>query len=280
MRDENVHMSEAHKNDHSLLDEFAFEALSGYHQKLVWKKKQLHKLFGEEFYNQYIRVGILVEDDVLDCDVIRVEEFHDQYNVEVRFYHKLFCEWYAAHYLARNVSKLSSNAAQLLGNLDPFDLQYVYRFACGLNKDASEHIIKYLQRTDEGQKFAILCILEQEDNMQDCVEIVKKLVSYNVEIHQNDNRLLQRSTLQILEFSSNKEIPITCLYLNKSYKECEGSNIVLHSGITLTYPSTLQHLKIEMGKDEETCEPKSLSEEEINAIFQYVLRCRAFKKLS
>ncbi|PIK46889.1 hypothetical protein BSL78_16236 [Apostichopus japonicus] len=217
MRDENVKMSEAHENDHSLLDKVAFEALSGYRQKIVWKKEQLRKLFGEEFYNQYIRVGILVEDDVLDCDAGRAAEFHAQYIVE---------------------------------------------------------------RTDEGQKFAILCILEQEDNMQNLVEIVTKLVSNNVEIHQYDSRLLQRSTLQILEFASKKKIPITCLNLKQSYKKCEESNIVLHSGLTLTYLSTLENMQIEMEKDGERQEPKSLSEEEIKAIFKYVIRSRTFKKLS
>ncbi|PIK58845.1 hypothetical protein BSL78_04247 [Apostichopus japonicus] len=177
-------MSEAHENDHSLLDEVAFEALSGYSKKIVWKKEQLRNLFGEEFYNQYIRVGILVEDDVLDCDDGRVAEFHAQYIVE------------------------------------------------------------------------------------------------NVEIHQNDSRLLQRSTLQILEFASKKEIPINCLNLNKSFKECEESNIVLHSGLTLTYLSTLENMQIDMEKDGERQEPKSLSEEEIKAIFKYVIRSRTFKKLS
>ncbi|PIK43847.1 hypothetical protein BSL78_19289, partial [Apostichopus japonicus] len=157
MRDENVQMSEAHENDHSLLDEVAFEALSGYSKKIVWKKEQLRNLFGEEFYNQYIRVGILVEDDVLDCDDGRVAEFHAQYIVE---------------------------------------------------------------------------------------------------------------------------IPINCLNLNKSFKECEESNIVLHSGLTLTFLSTLENMQIEMEKDGERQKPKSLSEEEIKAIFKYVIRSRTFKTLS
>ncbi|XP_071851517.1 uncharacterized protein [Apostichopus japonicus] len=244
MRDENVKMSEAHENDHSLLDKVAFEALSGYSKKIVWKKEQLRNLFGEEFYNQYIRVGILVEDDVLDCDDGRVAEFHAQYIVEVRFYHKLFCEWYAAHYLARNVSKLSSNADQLLGNLDPFDLQYVYRFACGLNKDTSEHIIKYLQRTDERKKFAILCIQEGDDNMQNYVESVTKLVSNNVDIHEKDSRLLQRLTLHILEFASKKEIPISCLYLYESFSKIDAGDVILHSGLRLPCPVSVKQIVI------------------------------------
>ncbi|PIK35678.1 hypothetical protein BSL78_27495, partial [Apostichopus japonicus] len=179
----------------------------------------------------------------------------------------------------KKVSKLSSNADQLLGNLDPYDLQYVYRFACGLNKDASEHIIKYLQRTDEGQKFAILCILEQEDNMQNLVEIVTKLVSNNVEIHQYDSRLLQRSTLQILEFASKKKIPITCLNLKQSYKKCEESNIVLHSGLTLTYLSTLENMQIEMEKDGRG-RNRSHYRRKKSKQYSNMIRSRTFKKLS
>ena len=68
---------------------------------IVWKKYELIERLGQEFYDQYIRVGILVEEQVID-DIYRSDSAStDQYQREVRFYHKVFCEWYAAHHLAK-----------------------------------------------------------------------------------------------------------------------------------------------------------------------------------
>ncbi|PIK47939.1 hypothetical protein BSL78_15209 [Apostichopus japonicus] len=278
MKDENVTTFQLFEANHSKLDEIAFKALCGKDQSIVWKKHKICKALGEAFYNQYVRIGILVEEEVLDMFSMPDEMGNIRSTVEVRFYHKLFCEWYAAHHLAMKITKLLSITSAVLANLDPFDLQYVYRFACGLNKAAARNIIKYLQKNNEGQKFAMLCILEQEGDKDELLESVTELVSNIITINVNDSKLLQRSVTQILEFASKKEIPITSVCLNKSFKECEGDVIILHSGLRLTQLLTVEEIHIET--EQVNMKPRILTEEDVTKIFRYGLRSEHVKNLS
>ncbi|PIK53178.1 hypothetical protein BSL78_09931 [Apostichopus japonicus] len=278
MKDENVTTFQLFEANHSKLDEIAFKALCGKDQMIIWKKQKICKALGEAFYNQYVRIGILVEEEVLDMFSMPDAMGNIRSTVEVRFYHKLFCEWYAAHHLAKKITKLISITSAMLANLDPFDLQYVYRFACGLNKAAARNIIKHLQKTNEGQKFAMLCILEQEGDNDELLESVTELVSDSITINVNDSKLLQRSVTQILEFASKKEIPITSVCLNKSFKECEGDVIILHSGLRLTQLLTVEKIHIET--EQVNTKPRILTEEDVTKIFRYGLRSEHLKDLS
>ncbi|XP_071852014.1 uncharacterized protein [Apostichopus japonicus] len=278
MKDENVTTFKLFESNHSKLDEIAFKALSRKNQRIVWKKQNICKALGEAFYNQYVRIGILVEEEVLDMFSMPDAMGNMRSTVEVRFYHKLFCEWYAAHHLAMKVTKRLSISSAMLANLDPFDLQYVYRFACGLNKAAAQIIIKHLQKTNEGQKFAMLCILEQEGDNDELLESVTELVSNGVTVNVNDSKLLQRSVTQILEFASKKEIPITSVCLNKSFKECEEDVIVLHSGLRLNQLLTAEKIHIETEQVNE--EPRILTEKDVTSMLRYGLRSEHLKELS
>ncbi|PIK46892.1 hypothetical protein BSL78_16239 [Apostichopus japonicus] len=154
--------------EHDELNKVAFEALSGRNQLIVWDSTSMRKRLGDDFYQQYLKTGIFFEEEVPTGDQFL-------YKNEVSFYHKLFCEWYAAHYIADYLSQESSTSAQqksdvaeLLHCLDPFELHYVYRFACGLNKTASGKIVNYLQDNLKHEKFAMMCMLEQDYKMKDC----------------------------------------------------------------------------------------------------------------
>ncbi|KAJ8050840.1 NLR family CARD domain-containing protein 4 [Holothuria leucospilota] len=161
---------EKFEQNHCELDKVAFEALGGNNQSIVWTKQELSKEIGQEFYKKYCRTGILVEEEVMkmidDPNFITSGPIH--YTTEVRFYHKLFCEWYAAHYLAEYLKQCTSaDLNKFLPQLHPYNLQYLYRFTCGLNPDSAEKIIDYLTKMEGGDKFAILCILEQSGKVDD-----------------------------------------------------------------------------------------------------------------
>ncbi|PIK40546.1 putative NLR family CARD domain-containing protein 4 [Apostichopus japonicus] len=207
MKDENVTNFELFEHEHKLLDKIVFEALSGKNQKLLWNREQLRNQLGHEFYDQYLRIGIFVEEEVLNIADTPNVQIHIQYNTEVHFYHKTFCEWYAAHYVAEQLSSGNIDCIDyFLQNVDPFDLQYLYRFACGLNKIAAKKIIQYLQQKNESKKFAILCMLEQEDKTERFLNSVSSLVSSEVTyFNEDDSKLLQRSTLQILDIASKHQ---------------------------------------------------------------------------
>ncbi|PIK42680.1 hypothetical protein BSL78_20463 [Apostichopus japonicus] len=210
MKDENVANFELLENEHKVLDKIAFEALSGKNQKLVWNREQLRNQLGNEFYDQYLRIGIFVAEEVLTIADPPNAQDHIQYNTEVHFYHKTVCEWYAAHYVAEELSDGKSDCIdEFLQNLNPFDLQYLYRFACGLNKIAGEKIIQYLQQNKESKKFAILCMLEHEDKTDRFIKTVSDLVSSEkTYIRREDSKLLQRSTLQILDVASKNQVSL------------------------------------------------------------------------
>lgn len=176
MKDTNVVVSRIPETEHTELDRLAFEALCGEKRTMVWEKEYIRDRLSKNFYDHYVSIGILIEEDVLYVDNMIFKD-HIQYRTQVMFYHKLFCEWYAAHHLTNliasddiktsdwlqdlhgesNIESSYSFIEEILRDLDPFDLQYVYRFSCGLNYKGSEKIIDYLQNRNEYVQFAILC---------------------------------------------------------------------------------------------------------------------------
>ncbi|PIK47938.1 hypothetical protein BSL78_15208 [Apostichopus japonicus] len=161
-------------NDHSIIPDYPklnkllFDALTGKNQQIVWQKNDFKNNVGDVGYNELITIGILIEDDILKVNYkpgMAAVPFFQQTTV-VRFYHKLFAEWYAANYLSKCAGRMFP---LLLRNkfkkINPVDLQFVFRFACGLNKKASSRIIKYLKGMEDGQSFASLCFFEQVGEM-------------------------------------------------------------------------------------------------------------------
>ncbi|XP_071851079.1 uncharacterized protein [Apostichopus japonicus] len=276
MKDENVQKFELLENEHKALDKIAFEALSRKKQKIVWDKEKLRNELGCEFYDRYFRIGILVEEEVLDIADEVSDESHIQYKKEVRFYHKLFCEWYAAYYVAECLSATSTeNVHSFLDKLDPFELQYLYRFVCGLDKIAAEKVIQYLQSKDDGKKFAVLCMLEQEEKTENFIKRVSDLVSSGVtSIGSDESKLLQRSTLQILGVASKHKIPVSCLVLDKSFANADQNEITLKSGLRVPIMLLLEKLEIRMEKGIE------VTQEELLSVWRYVQQCQKLKRLS
>lgn len=213
MKDENVQKIELRESNHKALDKLAFKAVSGQVQKVVWDRHKVLSDVGEDFYEQYIRTGILVEEEVLEVGDTFQEGTHIGYKTEVRFFHKLFCEWYAAYHLTEMISDNNVNLINTLQGVDPSDLQYVYRFACGLNKFALTKIIRYLCRENDTEKLMILCMLEQEDRTGTYVTAVEHLLASGApSISHEDNNLLQRSAIQILEFAATHQVYIKSLH--------------------------------------------------------------------
>ncbi|PIK46266.1 hypothetical protein BSL78_16873 [Apostichopus japonicus] len=270
---------------HNELNKVAFEALSGDKQDIQWGSEILQKRLGEDFYDLYNHIGILVEEEVLEN--VPQSVVHMQYTKKVRFYHKLFCEWYAAHYIASVLSETNniSNSEReyedmdkLLSNMDPFDLQYVYRFACGLNKSASDKIIRYLQESVKDQRFAALCFLEQVEQTDDITDAIKQMVSKPVKISADDSNLLQRSTLQILEFATKMQVPISCVHLNKSCDQFDKASFVLKSGLMLPKLLTVEKILIEIAQNGR--EPRTLGKDELTQIFNLGMDSQQLKELS
>ncbi|KAJ8047411.1 NLR family CARD domain-containing protein 4 [Holothuria leucospilota] len=205
MEDTNVKKYDLLEKEHSALDKLAFEGLLC--GKIVWEKEDLCQRLGNDFYDQYVRIGILVEDEVLDFSE------YIEYKTEVRFYHKLFCEWYAAYHLSeyalRNELTLESQGPNCydLVNLSPSNVQYTYRFACGLNHRAGEKLIGYLKTREDADKCVILCVLELGGKEAQTVLLkTRDLCSQEVKIRADDSHLFQRSIMMFLEVATTNKV--------------------------------------------------------------------------
>ncbi|XP_071831746.1 uncharacterized protein [Apostichopus japonicus] len=259
-----------HEMEHRDLDKIAFEGLNKKNQQLSWIKTGFRQRVGPESYDQYILIGILVEEDVVSDDSTGDNVL---FTMMVRFYHKLFCEWYAAHHLV-TLLKNTHDLSDILRFLDPFDLQYLFRFACGLDPDAGKKLINHLKRLRGGDKFAILCILEQTGDVNDIMDSVKELCSRDVIIWEGDSALLQRSTTQLLEIASKNHIPIYRVDLEYCSPRVDesGLNLILESGLSLSILSSLQKLQI--------WDDRRLTNEELAAIVSYSSQCTSLKELT
>ncbi|XP_071850910.1 uncharacterized protein [Apostichopus japonicus] len=255
------------------LHRIAFEGLTQRKQQLAWKKTYLVSELGQEFYDYYINLGMLAQEVVPDFSQVL-------YLIEARISHKIICEFYASHHLVRILSEGTSSAAssinvkETLNSINPLDLQYVYRFACGLDKSAADIIIKHLQKTKEGRQFAILCMLEQEEKSDQFLQSVKDLVSSPVSISKFDAILLQRSTIQVLKLASADQIPISWVnlfYCSPRVDE-SGLNLILQSGLSLSILSSLQKLVVGDSFG-------SLTNEELATILSYCSQCTSLKEL-
>ncbi|XP_071851529.1 NLR family CARD domain-containing protein 4-like [Apostichopus japonicus] len=271
-----VSYSVEYENNHFELDKVAFEGLNKENQQITWNKKQLCKRLGKQFYDMYLRVGILVEEEILEDSKRETSSGDIKTNTEVRFYHKIFCEWFASFRLAI-VTANANNAfelEQIIGNMDPFDLQYVFRFACGLSRKAARNIIEYLKKQKDCDKFAILCILEQNGDIEEIRKTVTELCSKEVIINRDDSNLLQRSTVQLLQIASSHDIPISDLRLEWSFSKVDNNTIILRSGIALPSLSSLEELCVNAGTDK-----PELTEEDIVGLLNYALPSEKFRKL-
>ncbi|PIK51965.1 hypothetical protein BSL78_11173 [Apostichopus japonicus] len=258
--------------DHGKLNKLAFEGLCTKKQHIAWSKEYLCQVLGNEFYDHYIFVGILVGEEVLDIDgEDTIAEEDTKVRIEVRFYHKLVCEWYASFRVTEiAVTQSETELKTILDKLDPFDLQYLFRFACGLNQLAGSKIIKYLMNRKDGEKFAILCILEQKGTVESIEDTVSALCSKRMQIHENESKLLQRSTIQLLEIASSHGIRISNLYLNWSLREVVRGVVNLTSGLCIQALTTLEKISISA---------KELSENDVAELLRYGQQAESFKEL-
>lgn len=290
-----------------MLNKEAFESLNGNSQQRSWQSEKLLERLGQDLYDQYVRAGILVEEEV--CDISdnhsSLECTHLRKVMTVRFYHHLFREWFAANYLVKKISKFTrlskrssglgsayscnqiikggskpantriKDIESLLNEIKPFHRQYIYRFVCGLDRDCAVTIAEYLQDKRYNKCFIILCIMEQVENIESILKNVASLCSTDIFILFTDTVLQQKSTIELLNIASNNKIPISKVRLIDSFKKVNFPNesIQLQSELQLSPLTTLK--EIEIGMKEET-----LTEKEFEEILKYLSKCPQLEKLS
>ncbi|PIK40448.1 hypothetical protein BSL78_22704 [Apostichopus japonicus] len=149
----------------------AFDGLTQTNQQLSWEKTYLVSELGQEFYDNYINLGMLAQEVVFDIRKGR-------YKTVARIWHKIICEFYASRHLVWILSEGASSAAspinvkETLNSINPLDLQYVYRFACGLNKSAADIIVKHLQETKRDVSLlSFACLNKKKSHTNLCSQL-------------------------------------------------------------------------------------------------------------
>lgn len=256
---------------------FAFYSLLGNAKKFTWSENEVLEKIENDTFDCLLRMGIFVTEEVQS----NLEELGPSalierpYRKEVRFFNKFFCEWFAALYLAKHVRPLFSiYKRDIAKKLDPFDFQYLYRFACGLDVQAAE-IINFQLLGDDHLRFKILCMLEQTRMNELSRDIVQNIVSASITFKEDDSKLLQVSTIQLLEIASKNKISVPGAHVQavcKSFSMVKGG-IVLNSGFIIPTLTTLKELRISrLGRE--------VTSQEVLESFRYALQCAKLETLS
>lgn len=275
--EENVDKYDLGEDDHSKLDKEAFKALSDSTRSIVWYEQELSGNIGNELYQTYVDIGILKEEcivDISDDPSTPITE-HIKTKKKVRFQNKLFCEWYAAHYLSVHIEENpSDDLNNLLQNLDPNDVHYLYRFSCGLSKTSEERIVQYLQTLDDGDKFVILCLLEQTGQIDRIRDSIRRLCFEGVIISGHDSLILQRAHVLLLEIASLNKIPIEYVCLHNCVQSVDASRttIITSTGLAFSNTVAVKWLIIELSN-------RDMSNQEARHLIKFSLNCKELKIL-
>ncbi|PIK37701.1 hypothetical protein BSL78_25463 [Apostichopus japonicus] len=263
--------------EYSKLNRLAFDGLTGKTQMIAWPKHNFIDSVGKDCYEELSYIGIIIVDEAHEI-INEPKEYHIHHikrSESVRFYHKLFAEWYAAMYLSSYAGSfwpfwLKYN----LNKINPVDLQFVFRFACGLNKKASSRIIKYLKSVEGGASFASLCLLEQPDDPEEVLKTVRGLCSDGMIIRSSDSRLLQRSNIQLLDIASRKKIQVPFLQLDHSFKVAHQKDVTLESGLSLPVLLSIEKLVFTTQAEHE------ISQENMLGVVRYGQQCLQLKTIA
>ncbi|KAJ8051018.1 NACHT, LRR and PYD domains-containing protein 1b allele 5 [Holothuria leucospilota] len=278
MEDANVSKFTIFENEHGNLDRVAFEALSKDNKRIIWKKDKLCEQLGQEFYDQYIRIGILVEEEVIDIvdDPGTLMSEHVQYKKEVRFHNKLFCEWYAAHYLSDSITQTENlDLNNFLQHLHPYDVQFLYRFSCGITKpNSAKRIIDHVKNIEDGDKFAILCILEQTGDIENVIGTIRQLCYEGLIISSTDSLLLETSSVQLLQIAAKNDISIQFVDLDDLVQSVDltTASIKIRSGLALSSKIPIKELQISLYN-------RDMTKEEAIDILKFSLTCPSLRVL-
>ncbi|XP_071852639.1 uncharacterized protein [Apostichopus japonicus] len=278
------------EKDHDELNKIAFESLCRDKRRTEWRREELENRLGEDFVEYYLLVGILRETELTETVDLpgTAAADHIQTIHNIRFYHSLFCEWYAANNLTDVIKSgnghsdndddtLAEEKFEFLEDLDLSNFHYVYRFACGLDPQVAKQLIEYIKATDGGDKYATLCILERNGSVEHIKDMIQNLCSRTVHIAHEDSRLIQRSIQQLLDivYAMKPQIKVTKLLLHESFRgiDVDKCEIIVTSGLKLSCQNTIETLWIEESEND-------LGENEFKDLLKYSLQCPSLKNVS
>ncbi|KAJ8048574.1 Protein NLRC5 [Holothuria leucospilota] len=265
-------------DEHSAIKSLCLNALSGNGNfGVIWTKDEICRTLGEHVYEEYREVGILVEKTFGTANPGSHPRGNKgaQHYTMVRFFHGIFCQWYAAQELVEVFKK--SNQEYWMGilqRINPCDHQYVYRFACGMDGEVAKKIVGYLCESLQEDKFTILCIQEQTGNFGKLKETIKQICLSSVSIKAYDTLFLQRSTVELLQYAASDNITIEKVLVGQknSTFDFKQESLKLHPGLFLPKLSTLRCLSLrDPGRE--------VSKPDFQGLLQFASLCQSLKRI-
>ncbi|KAJ8048893.1 hypothetical protein HOLleu_01395 [Holothuria leucospilota] len=150
----------------------------------------------------------------------------------------------------------------------------MYRFSCGLNSGSAEKIISYLKNIEGGDKFAILCILEQSGKVEHIKEIIRQLCCEGVIISGYDSLLLQRSSMQLLEIAARNGILIEYVSLSNCLQSVDTSAAAIKTTSGLVFTSRIPVKWIEV-----SLYNRDMTEDEATDVLKFASMCPSLRLL-
>lgn len=226
------------ETDNRELDKAAFDGIQ--ENQMVWQKDQFLQKIGKECYERYIALGILVEEKV-SAGRYESNTFSNQWvdtsslsstQIEVRFLHIIFGQWFAARYLSQISIKLTpSEFKKTLHKITATNAPYLCRFACGLNPEIADSIIKYIQKKNGDERVATMCVLEFNGEDDNVLKSVRRLCQGDITVSSNMDKFLERSTFEVLRIAHQQRVSkktlinIFIIYCKRNKSESLSVNV-------------------------------------------------------
>ncbi|PIK51576.1 hypothetical protein BSL78_11538, partial [Apostichopus japonicus] len=137
----NAEISKRYKSlerEHEKLDKLAFDGLMGNRRSIVWNKEAMLEKLGKEFYDHYIKVGILVEEEI----PVTCIQFENCFS--------------SAHRSTKCISLTSGLQVQNLSYVDELKITEMGR---EISRDELEGILEYSLTCDRLKNISFECCL-------------------------------------------------------------------------------------------------------------------------
>lgn len=220
------------------IEKTAFQSPLPPSKVMTWEKEEL---LSYPNYDMLVSSGILVEEESpinFDGSISDID-FNSK---SVTFVHHLFQEWFGARHFATYAGKAVFR--EMLRDIDPDDLQYLLRFTCGRNMDATKPILEYLLEVGSLDIFA-LCFIEHgskksdKDMLNDVVSrICDRRIAFN---GYTSSTVVNTAYSSLLRYITKEEMTLRHLYLSE-IANCKGDTLILKNGVFLSSLPTVQSI--------------------------------------
>ncbi|KAJ8031669.1 NLR family CARD domain-containing protein 4 [Holothuria leucospilota] len=205
------------------INEIAYDGLMPQSKKLAWRKE---KVYEAKSYQLMVNMGILIEEEG-DVDVETSLDDLNLRSTDVRFFHRTFQEWFGAHYLSKVLETHEEFKENLRNITNPWELQYLLRFSCGMSKRVPKIILEFiasLPDDDRNSDLFFLCLYEsigEKHLWKDAVTSMCHKIQ-TIQLMHEEAKFLSKSKALFLRLAHEWKTPVPEVNINASALTAES----------------------------------------------------------